>query len=267
MNQRIQLRLLIFCALLGTAWGQRLGPIEVFLGGSGYLGVTIRDVERADVDKLRLDREAGVVVSAVSPDSPAEKAGLDEDDVILSVSGIPVLSVRQFQRLIADIPAGREIQLTVSRDGSQLTPTVELADRSQSYRHFYDGPPAELFERLIPRFRFDDRGLQGDVITLDNRPRLGIQGQEITQQLADFLGVERGKGVLVMEVLEDSSAHEARLMAGDVIIGIDGHEVDDLTDLTSHLEPGSHNLRWVRAPQLLPRDRTRRGPAGPARSG
>ncbi len=246
MHKRLALNLLILSLFTATAAGQRIGPIEIFQGGGSYLGVTIRDVVAEDVERLELERETGVVISSVSPDSPAEKAGLQEEDVILSISGIPIVSSRQFQRILSDIPAGREVDLGLSRNGSNLTLQAELSDRTQSYRHFYDGFDRDFLENLVPRLRFGDRSWDGDVVVDDRRPRLGIQGLGITQQLADFFGVPKGKGVLIMEVLSDSPAQAAKLRAGDVIVRVDDYQIEDLADLKLHLDTGEHTLEIVR---------------------
>ena len=245
MSKRLVWNLLVPCLLAGTAFGQRVGPIEIFRGGS-YLGVTIRDVVAEDVKRLKLERETGVFISQVSPDSPAQKAGLQEEDVILSISGIPVVSGRQFQRILADFPVGRTVDIGLSRDGASLTLQAELSDRSQSYRHFFRSPNSDLLEDLVPGLRFRDRDWEGDVIVADTRPRLGIQAQAIPRQLADFFGVSGGKGILIMEVLPDSPAQAAELRAGDVIVRIDNHQVDDLASLRFHLDSGEHTLEIVR---------------------
>src|SRR5215204_1291378 len=69
---------------------------------------------------------AGVVVEEVQPDSPAEKAGLKEKDVIVEFDGEHVRSARQFSRLVEETPPGRTVKVTITRDGQrrdvQITP-------------------------------------------------------------------------------------------------------------------------------------------------
>ena len=58
-----------------------------------------------DVGDLGLEQESGVLIESVLPDTPAEEADLRQGDVVLAYAGQPVLSVRQFQRLVSDTPA------------------------------------------------------------------------------------------------------------------------------------------------------------------
>ena len=82
------------------------GDIRIFLPEAGYLGVQIRDVGQADVKKLRLPQETGVYLESVQPQTPAAQAELREQDVLVGYAGVPVLSVRQFQRLVSETPPG-----------------------------------------------------------------------------------------------------------------------------------------------------------------
>ncbi len=74
---------------------------------------------------------------------------------------------------------------------------------------------------------------------------MGITGGNLTDQLADFLGI-LGKGVLVAEVLENTPAERAGLKAGDAIVSVDGHPVDGLSELSSLLKDDTHEVEIVR---------------------
>ena len=67
---------------------------------SGYLGVSIRDVDSEDVGALSLPAEKGAYIERVEEDSPAYEAGLAEGDVVVEYAGDSVSGVRQFQRLV-----------------------------------------------------------------------------------------------------------------------------------------------------------------------
>src|SRR6266481_8996103 len=97
-----------------------------------YLGVDITDVTTERLSALKLKDERGVEVTMVDQDAPAGKAGLKEHDVILSINNQSVESVEQLRRMIREIPAGRTIEIGISRDGQTTTLKAQLAERNKS---------------------------------------------------------------------------------------------------------------------------------------
>jgi len=217
----------------------------------GYLGVTIRDVTVDDVKELKLQKEAGVYVRDVEAGSPAEKAGLAAKDVITEYAGTPVISSRQFRRLILETPPDREVAITVVRNGQASTKTVRIAEREtgrlgRSYRfRMPEGPRgSDNFRFQVPEFEGDERG-RGMIIT-PRRARLGINGINLTDQMAEFLAVPGKEGILILEVQKDTPAEKAGLKAGDVIVSMNGKTVDSLSDLSGRLEEGTIQLEIIR---------------------
>jgi serine protease Do len=238
-----------------------------------FLGVQIRDVGAEDVRDLNLPREAGVYVERVHPESPAHRADIREGDVIMEFAGVPVMSVRQFQRKVAETPPGRQVQVNLLRNGEALTRSLALggpAHRPGRAPH----PDAEEGRWWMPQmpdfsFQFPDRFREdpGDVFVFSGqRGRLGITGSDLTGQMAEFLNVPGDSGVLVMSVREDSPAQRAGLRAGDVIVAVNGEQIRDLSQLSRQVsQEGSYELDVVRDGQVrkmtveLGRERERRG--------
>jgi serine protease Do len=220
---------------------------EVHILGSGsrsFLGVGIRDVSEDDVQNLSLEREQGVLITSVENDSPASEAGIEEGDVVTEYAGIPVLSARHFQRLVSETPSGRTVTLAVFRDGRIRNIDAEIAERRHSQRFMHRAP--EVPEFKVPDFDFAlPRGERG-VFVYQGGARLGIQAVALTEQMAEFLDVAKGEGVLVMEVSADSAAEKAGLKAGDVITAVDGKEVSDPSELRRRLTDGEQELSIVR---------------------
>jgi len=221
----------------------------VWIGEGGYLGVQLRDITAEDARDLGLAHERGVYIEEVVEDSPADEAGIQEGDVILSFSGLTVLSVRQFQRLVSDTPPGRKVTLEVWRNKKQVDLRAEIGRRKGTYSiggiHAPQDQDEEFHFKVEPEIeKFIMRARPG--YRSPSKQRLGIQAAELTGQMAEFLGVPDDKGVLVMEVIEDSPAEKAGLKAGDVIISLDGREVDTLSDLSRRLSDGEHQLEIIR---------------------
>ncbi|MDP7293812.1 MAG: PDZ domain-containing protein [Vicinamibacterales bacterium] len=200
--------------------------------GGARIGVSIRDIDTADVERESLESASGAVVESVTDDSPADAAGVRAGDVILGFDGERVRSARQLTRLVRETPVGRAVDLTVQRAGARHDLEITPDTRTASAESWL---PVERFERLGEDLgrRFENFSLPDFDLFRARRPRLGIGAEELTAQLAEYFGVEAG--VLVTHVEEGSAAEAAGLRAGDVITAVDGEGVDDVSELRRRL--------------------------------
>ncbi len=209
-----------------------------------YLGIEMEDVTASNMATYKLNAERGVIVRSVEKGSPAEAATLQENDVILEYAGTAVLSAAQFGRMVRETPVGRKVDLVVSRDGKKLNLSVKTGERKgptarvgrglnvipegRAWR--FEGPEGQFFN-----FRMPGGPGKGFVMPFPAaRPRLGVEVQQLTPQMADFLGVSGKEGVLVVSVTDNSPA-SGKLKAGDVILRADGKAVESVEDLTGLL--------------------------------
>ena len=116
------------------------------LGGS-TIGVSVRDVDDADLKREKLASLAGAVVEDVEADSPAAKAGIKAGDVIVSFDEERVRSARHLARLIEETPDGREIAATVIRAGAKVSLKMAPVERSAFSRGFR----FDRFAQSVPR--------------------------------------------------------------------------------------------------------------------
>jgi serine protease Do len=210
-------------------------PSGMFGEESGsYLGIDTRDITHDRMVALKLNEERGVEVTMVDQDAPAGKAGLREQDVILSFNGQPVEGQEELRRMIHETPAGRIVTLGVSRDGQMTTVKAQLASRRKLFQYpamaVMAGPnppgaPANFEMPAMPSF---------DVPAIDvivhSSVRGGLMVENLTPQLGDFFGVKNGQGVLVRSVEKGSSAERAGFRAGDVIVRVGDRPVADTSD-------------------------------------
>jgi S1-C subfamily serine protease len=91
----------------------RTAQAIVISKGGGYLGVGGVEVTSEKVKALNLKEEGGVLVSSVTEEGPAAKAGIKEGDVVLEFNGTPVQGTVQFQRMVGETPPGRQVKLTI----------------------------------------------------------------------------------------------------------------------------------------------------------
>lgn len=207
-------------------------------GDSGsWLGVETQEVNSERVKDLKLPAERGVVIGKVMPDSPAAKAGLKENDVITQVNGQSVEGAVQFRRIIREIPAGRKVQLTVWRDGRSQTIETTLGKAEEGRRTWIQAAPRTFTYRVpempeipdIPKLEWN-----GEFMSL-GRPRLGIEAEELGDQLGTFFGVSDGEGILVRSVNAESPAAKAGIKAGDVITSVNGEKLHGVGELREKL--------------------------------
>ncbi len=204
--------------------------------GGSYLGVDTEDVTTGRLGALHLKEERGVEVTMVDQDAPAGKAGIKEHDVILTVNDQQVESVEQLRRLIREIPAGRTINVGISRDGQPMTLKAQLAERKKMPdMNFNFNPhinmPVVRIPQINPQINIADMDVPNFVVV--HAPRSsGMMIENLTSQLGDYFGVKGGSGVLVRSVEKGSRAEQAGIHAGDVIVKINGSAVNDCSDFS-----------------------------------
>jgi predicted metalloprotease with PDZ domain len=187
----------------------------------GYIGVYMQDLSD-DVRKgLDLDVAEGVLVSGVQDDSPAEKAGLEEGDVIVSFGGKDITSPDQLRDAVEEYQPGATAKMEVVRDGKTESLTVTVGER----------PEHEAFSFTSPDVEIHGLGDMHRAFAAFGGPRLGIDAHvlEKDDDLASYFGAK--EGVLVLGVEKESVAAEAGVKAGDVITSIGDETVTDIRDL------------------------------------
>jgi serine protease Do len=220
------------------------GP-NILLGddGAGWLGVEMREVTADKAKDLKLSSERGVLIGKIISESPAEKAGLKENDVVTEINGQRVEGALQFRRMIHEIPAGRTVQLTVWRDGHSQNLSVALG-KSEERRFFTRQAAPGAFAFRMPELpqmpdvpemnEMPDMDWSGGML-MRTQPRLGIDAEDLNGQLGTFFGAPEGEGVLVRDVNSGSPAEKAGLKAGDVITSVNGDRIRSVGDLRGKL--------------------------------
>jgi serine protease Do len=234
----------------GPKMERQIERIEIARQGGGYLGVGLRDVSSEDALRLKLAEESGALVVDVRDDSPAAKAGLKDDDVILRYQGARVESAMQLQRLVRETPPARKVQLEISRQGMAQKIAATLGERKDGGAMVFEGEEPDAPER-VKRFEFRMPNLpemlpEGDFSWRWRTPhgprKLGIEFQEIEGQLAAYFAAKGERAVLVTSVANDGPAAKAGLKAGDVLVQLDGHAIsstEGLMKTVGGIEPGA----------------------------
>jgi serine protease Do len=171
----------------------------------GWLGITVQDLTDDLAKYFALPNKNGVLVAKVLENSPAQKAGMKESDVITQFDNKTVNNVRELLNFIAKAEIGRKVKIVVVREKKEITLEVEIGSR-----------PENLEERTSAVSTTGNwRGLEVEDINSDNMRRFRI-GDRI--------------GVVVVDVELDSSADEAGVIAGDVILEINKQAIRNMSD-------------------------------------
>jgi len=185
----------------------------------GWLGVLIQEVTRDLADSFGMSRPTGALVARVLPDSPAQKAGLQVGDVILSFNGMDVPRSSALPPLVGRAPVGRDATVEILRDGKRMEIPVRIAELPEEDQIAHSTPPPESVASTV----------------------LGMAVAPVPGELREAMDLEEG-GVLVERVAE-GPARDARIQRGDVLLMIDNRRIDSpehLAEMVSALTAGTH---------------------------
>lgn len=233
------------------------GPFEIVtLGEAGekgaYLGVSTREETKLS--------EGGARITRVYPDTPADRAGLEEGDIIVAANGKPIRGSAMLTETIHAGKPGDRIDFEVVRDGSRTTVTAELGERkgmrivmprfgSESWGDLSPEERARVEEEIarareeaqraleslrieIPELKGHAQDLRWRALSLSaGRPKLGVELVDTTAELREHMGGRSDAGVLVGKVLKDSAAEKAGVLVGDLLVSVDGEPVSRPADV------------------------------------
>jgi serine protease Do len=177
-----------------------------------YIGVLIRPAEGTLAKVLNIQAGEGAVVDRVMPKSPAAKAGLEAQDVILDFNGQKVAGTKELQGIVERMDVGKTYNMTIIRDGKQMTlpVTVEaMHDRPTSLAQD-DEDNAPTKEKAKDTVAVED---------------IGVEVTALTADAAKELKLEDAKGVVLSSVKPGSLADQAGLREGMVIERVNKHPV------------------------------------------
>jgi len=174
------------------------------------MGVTLANMTPEIAEGFGLGDQQGVIIQSVYKDSPAEKAGLERNDVIVEMNGTPVIDRDKFRLKIADTPSGTRIKLGYLRDGKRKDTEVTLADRDDSI--------ATNGLRVEPNADTDDIGMSVRDLTASEKAELKLDA-----------------GVRVTDVADDSEAQDKDIQPGDIIEEVNRQPVKTAVDFKAQV--------------------------------
>jgi serine protease Do len=190
----------------------------------GFLGVNIQDFTPQLAREFKLDHADGALVSEVTPQSPADKAGVKSGDVIVEFNGKPVTDSRQLKLQVGATAPGSSVAVKVLREGANKMLQVKVKEL----------PGTKLAEAATTTDKAED-ALHGIAVAdLDRASRAELKVPEFVN------------GVLVSQVDQDSAAYEAGLREGDVITEINRKPVKNSEQAVAACEKPADKITLVK---------------------
>ena len=205
-------------------------PRRVELPAQSFLGVELSEVNKETVSRLKLHEERGAVIDGVTSGSGAAQAGLQKNDVIIKWDGQRIESAREVSRQIHETPPGRSVRLGIMRDGREMDVNVTMGERPSPAARTVVRPSVASV-RLRPERVRPERVRPEIVVGRSSARTLGVELQGMTPQLAEYFGLSKRSGALVIFVFADSPAAKAGLKAGDVILSVGTETVENPVDV------------------------------------
>jgi serine protease Do len=192
----------------------------------GYLGISMNDVTPDNSSFFNLPDATGAIVSQVTPDSPASRAGLKSGDVLRELNGTRIRNGSQLQVAVSQVAPGTDIKLGILRNGTPETVTVKVGE--------YKG------EKQVA-----ENGGEGS----QQRGKLGLAVDDLTQDARQQLNIPSNvHGAAVASVRPASPADDAGLTPGDVIEEVDRKPVENAQQFADDMHavpPGKDILLLV----------------------
>lgn len=176
----------------------------------GYLGIVIQNLTTELAKTLGLKNHKGVLIAQVTKDSPADKSGLKQGDVIIKFDDKPVDKVGPFRNRVSLKMPGTKGKIVVLRDGKPMTLSVTLGQL-----------PANNKIAGISSHRLE---------------KLGLSVQTLTNNLADQLGYQGEAGVVVSQVDPGSVAALAGIKPGALIQEVNRIKINNVDDFNKAIE-------------------------------
>jgi len=179
----------------------------------GYLGITMNDVTPDNSGFFSLPDATGAIVSQVTPDSPAERAGLKSGDVLRELDGKKIVNGSALQVAVSQVAPGNSIALGILRDGKPVKINVKVGE-----------------------FHGDKEVAESGDSGTHSGGRLGLAVNDLTPQLREQLNVPgRVNGAAIESVRPASPAEEAGLAPGDIILEVNRHPVQSAEKFTAEV--------------------------------
>ena len=188
----------------------------------GWLGVGIQNLTEDLSASFNYSSTDGALVGHVDPDGPAKEAGFKQGDIIIKVDSTRIKNVNQLRNLIAGIKPKTKTSVIIVRDGKKLTRSVTIGELSSQVTEPTEEPDGAVED-------------------------VGITVEEFSSSSPRKPRTEKSSGIFIAQIDPRGPAADAELQPGDVIVSVDGKEIDSIEDFREAISKGNltKGLRFV----------------------
>jgi serine protease Do len=183
----------------------------------GWLGVSIQDLTPELAKSFDLESTKGVLIAQVLKSGPAEKAGLKRGDVVISYDGQDITDTGSLRNKVADTVIGKEVKVTVLREGERVDLTVKVGSQQQAI----------------------------ELLSASLKERLGVVVRPVTAKEAEKYGLDAQEGVAIKSIESDGLMAKAGFEVEDIILAVDNQPVEGVEGFVDAMNSLKQNQRAV----------------------
>ncbi|MFA6413279.1 MAG: DegQ family serine endoprotease [Syntrophales bacterium] len=175
----------------------------------GWMGVSVQDITEEMAKSLQLKDRRGAIVSEVFKGDPAERAGIRAGDIVTEISGKKIKDTHELLLSIASFHVGDKVSIKVVRDGREMIFQVTVVERKD---------------------RPEVAAARGGAYE-----QFGLAVEDITPEIARYLGIPKKTGIIVVRVQSGSPADEMGIQPQDIILQVNKTKIASVKEYVSEV--------------------------------
>jgi serine protease Do len=186
----------------------------------GWLGVNIQSVNDEIAESLGLDKPRGALIASVHDGGPAQKAGIQPGDVVLTFDGKEVTDMRHLPRIVAETPIDKTVKVTVWRKRKEVPLEVKVGELKE-----------EAQQASLPS-KEKSTGTPAEVVKA-----LGLSLANLTPDLRDRYGLaDDASGVVITDIETGGPSADKGMRAGDVVVEVAQDSVKTTQEILTKID-------------------------------
>ncbi len=174
-----------------------------FAKDKAYMGVYLKDLSATEYEKLGISENYGIMISKIIEDGPAEKAAIQDKDVILEIDGSKIFTIDQLTKMLSFLKPEQKIKMKIFRDGKKMNVDLVLGAK--------------------------DTGMKTIAY-------MGLYLEELSEKQINKMELQDNFGVYITKVVEDGPVAKAGIKNGDVLLSIDKEKIYTADQVTKMLQ-------------------------------
>lgn len=195
----------------------------------GYIGVSVGEITDEIAEKFNVKPSSGTIVVEVQKGLPADRAGVQPYDVIISANQVPIRSPSDLTEQVTSVPAGKNLELKILRKGKEKILQVQVGTRPVAGRNHNPSPSVPSAPKASP-----------SADSLKGLENFGFSVDQLDENLARSFGIPSREGtkthpLVVIEIQYGKSAADSSLARGDLVLDVGGVSVSTPQALSQEL--------------------------------